>query len=362
MKLSFFGDISLYNIDYDNFRFCNNLKQLLDESDVNIGNLECPLTLNQEKDASLAVTMFADQNALGILEKFDIFSLANNHIRDFKDQGISDTLQVLQNSGFPYFGVGMTQKEALVPHLLKEGDFKIAFIGTTRFANTNGTYLGTGNDSSTLIIKQIKELKLQGYFVCIFPHWGYEYVRIPSPRERKLAHRWIDAGADIIIGSHPHIYQTIETYKGKTIVYSLGNFIFHSSVFDGLSYIPNDPRLKESFAISIDIDNNFNYSTNIHGYKTSDNEVVLYSAEENKKLIDDVMSISMVHNESSCKYLKKYYLQAYEISQQNKKVRTQYQSYESKPLIEKIKVFKNANLQDIKNRLAGMIISIFGLK
>lgn len=361
MKLAFFGDISLYNIDSENFRFCPNLKQLLAESDMNIGNLECPITLNLEKDTSLAVTMYADQNALYILEKFNCFSLANNHVRDFKDKGITDTLEVLQNRGFKYFGVGKSPKEALAPLIIEKGNFMLAFIGATRFANANGSNLGTGNDNSQIIIKQIKQLKLQGYFICILPHWGYEYVRIPSPRERRLAHRWIDAGADIIIGSHPHIYQTIEIYKGKTIVYSLGNFIFHSSVFEGLSYIPNDPRLNESYAITLDIDNNLNYSISISGYKTTDNEVVLYPEEENNKLIHDVNSISLIHKESNWKYLKKYYLQAFEISSQNKKVRTKFQNYEYKTIFEKIKLFKNANFQDIKNRLAGIIISFFRL-
>jgi hypothetical protein len=358
MKLSIFGDISLYNINHNQFRFCGNLHQLLNESDLNVGNLECPITLNQEKDDSLAVTMYAYGESLSILDKFDVFSLANNHIRDFKDQGVTDTFIVLQKIGFHYFGVGMMQKEALAPYLMEQGDFKIAFIGATRFANTSGSFLGTGNDSSSIISQQIKKLKQNGYFVAIFPHWGYEYVRIPSPRERNLAHHWIDAGADIVVGSHPHIYQTIEEYKGKRIVYSLGNFIFHSSVFDGLSYISNDPRLQESFVLSVDIEKDYSYKTATHGYRTTDDGVVLHSKLENDKLIEEITELSKVMLLPKTKYLKAYYRQAYEISKQNAKVRNEFQNYEQQTLMQKIRFYRNANIQDVKNKLAGLVYSL----
>lgn len=359
MKVSFFGDISLYNINYNNFRFCNNLNQLLDESDLNIGNLECPVTISQEKDDKLAVTMFTNKEALGILEKFNVFSLANNHIRDFKDQGISDTLKTLQKAGFHYFGIGISESQALEPFLFEKDVYKLAFIGATRFANTNGSFLGTGNDSNPLIIKQIKLFKNQGFFVVIFPHWGYEYVRIPSPRERKIAHRWIDAGADIVIGSHPHIYQTIENYKGKTIIYSLGNFIFHSSVFEGLSYIPEDPRLNESFIVSVDIEMDYSYKTTIHGYRMSNDGIVLHGEVENNKLIKEIENVSKTMSLSKIEYFKAYYRQAYEISKQNAKVRYEYQNFSRLKLIDKLKLFRNANCQDVKNRLFGVYLRHF---
>jgi hypothetical protein len=362
MKLSFFGDMSLYNIDHTNFHFCENLHQLLDHSDLNIGNLECPLTLYEDKDDSLPVTMNADSKALRILDKFDIFSLANNHIRDFKDQGITDTLDELKKTGFKYFGVGKIQKEALAPYIFEKEDFKLALIGATRYANTNGSTIGTGNDNSSHITRQIKQQKREGCFVAVFPHWGYEYVRIPSPRERKLARKWIDAGADIVIGSHPHIYQTIETYKGKTIVYSLGNFIFHSSVFDGLSYVQNDPRLNEGIAVSINIEKNYRYSISIHGFKTYDESVTLLSKKENDTLVEEISRISAIHKKSVWAYKKAFYLQTIEISEQNKKVRSNYQGYEKMSLIEKIMIYRNANIQDVKNRIAGLILSTLKIK
>jgi hypothetical protein len=357
MKINFFGDISLYKIDYENFKFSDNLLAFLETSDFNVGNLECPITSAKDKDDSLAVTMYADSKALNILDKFSVFSLANNHIRDFKDQGINETINVLKKFRFPYFGIGSTQKQALAPYLIEKLDCRIALIGATRFANTNGSYLGTGNDGNSLIIKQIKELKHLGYFVAILPHWGYEYVRIPSPRERKLAHRWIDAGADIVVGSHSHIYQTIEEYKGKTIIYSLGNFIFHSSVFNGLSYIPNDPRLTESFYVSVIIEKNYSYKTKILGYRTTDNGVTLYGEKENSKLLKEIEEVSHIMYQSKIEYLKAYYKQTQEISQQNAKVRSDFQNYNQQSLIQKIKFYRNANMQDIKNRLGGLFLS-----
>jgi hypothetical protein len=359
MKLSFFGDISLFNIDSAQFRFCQSFENLLNESDFNIGNLECPITDNVNKEARQAVHMHASVNSLNLLKPFQIVSLSNNHIRDFQKEGITDTINALKEFNIRYFGIGKTQEEAVKPLLIEKDGFKIALLGATRYANAsenNGG--GTAKDSFYLIGKQIKKLKKDGCFVIPYFHWGYEYVRIPSPRERKLAHQCIDAGADIIIGSHPHIYQGIEEYRGKKIVYSLGNFIFHSSVFDGLAPIQNDPRLNESFFITIEISKDFSYKTSIYGYKTEDRRITLYSEKENEILIRDVNKISNVFNSKRWTYLKAYYEQTYEISKQNIKVRKDFQAIDKLSLREKIKIYKTANIQDLKNRIAGLVLPV----
>lgn len=359
MKLSFFGDISLANINAQNLTFCDRLNQLLSESDINIANLECPITTKKKKDDLLAVTMSAPDVSLDLLKDFDLFSLANNHIKDYLNAGLEDTIRAIETRNKLYFGIGKSQSEALEPCYIEKEGFKFAFIGATRWTNSRGADWGTGNDGNPIILSRIEKLKKKGYFVILFFHWGYEYVRIPSARERKIAHRCIDRGADIVIGSHPHIYQTIETYKGKTIVYSLGNFIFHSSIFDRLSYIPNDPRLNESYVVSIDIAKDHNYSIEINGYRTNDRKVVLYSQEDNVRLKKELDQISQVHYGSKWEYLKKYYNQTYEISQQSIKVRKKYLNYNNLSMWEKIKSFKNPNMQDLKNRIGGIIISYF---
>ena len=358
MKLSFYGDASLFNIDVERFQFCHPFVKLLNESDLNILNLECPITNHSNKEALQPVNMRAPYTSLELLKLFQIVSLSNNHIRDFKEEGIRDTEIALKEFKIEYFGVGKTQEEAIKPLIIEKDGVKIAFLGATRYANAdrdNGG--GTAKDSFNLIGKQIKRLKKEDCFVIPYFHWGYEYVRIPSPRERKLAHRCIDAGADIIIGSHPHVYQGIENYHGKKIIYSLGNFIFHSSVFAGLSPIQDDPRLHESFFITIDIRKDFSYSTNIYGYNTKDTGLTLYSEKENEVLIQNINEISDVFKRTYWDYLKSYYKQTYEISKHNIKVRKDFQTIDKLSISEKIRIYKTANIQDFKNRVAGLVIT-----
>jgi hypothetical protein len=359
MRLNFFGDISLFNIDYSSFKYCNGFSELVDSADFNIGNMECPITNIDFKEENQAINMSAAKESIHLLKPFQIVSLANNHVRDFKEQGIIDTISVLEENNIKYFGVGKTQKEAIEALLIEKDGYKLAFFGATRYANASPEKgLGTAKDSFSLMKKHIKQLKKEGYFVIPYFHWGYEYVRIPSPKERKLAHKCIDAGADIVIGSHPHIYQGIEEYKGKTIVYSLGNFVFHSSVFDGLAPIDNDPRLNESFAFAIKINKDFSYKTEIHGYLTKDAGISFYDIEKNEKLIEEVKEPSQILKASKIKYLRAYYNQAYEISKQNIKVRKKYQNIDKQSFKNKLLIYKTANIQDIKNKIAAIFLSI----
>lgn len=358
MKISFFGDASLYNIDYSNFKYCNKFHDLTKSTDFNIVNLECPITNIIEKEENQAVNMASPEESVSLLKPFNIVSLANNHIRDYKTKGIVDTLNVLNKNEIKYFGIGENQKDAIKPLLIEKDGYKLAFFGATRYANASlEKGLGTAKDSFLLMKKQIKQLKKEGYFVVPYFHWGYEYVRIPSPKERRLAHKCIDAGADVVIGSHPHIYQGIEEYKGKTIVYSLGNFIFHSSVFKGLAPVEDDPRLNESFVFSITINKDLSYKTEIYGYETNDHGIVFYDQKNNNSLIKEVEKISEIFKASKMSYLKAYYNQAYDISKQNIKVRKEYQSIDKQSFKNKLLIYKTANMQDIKNRIAGVLLS-----
>lgn len=361
MKLNFFGDISPYNIDPKRFRFDRQFEELTQNADFNIGNLECPISEHTEKEAHQVMYMAALPESLTMLEPFDILSLANNHIRDFGTRGLLDTIDALKHRNFQYFGAGQTVNEAIAPALVEKDGMRMAIFGATRYANAtaeNGG--GTAPDALPLLKKQIKKLKREGYFVVLYLHWGYEYVRIPSPRERRIAHRCIDAGADLILGAHPHIYQGIETYKGKTIAYSLGNFIFHSSVYELLSPLEDKSPMRESFAISVDIKNDMTYDTKIHGYTLSDTEVHFYDTERNTELIHEVNAVSELLRQSWWKYLKAYYRQAYDISEQNIKMRRDFQNAAQLGFGEKLKLYLQANRQDLKNRVAHLVIKMLG--
>ncbi len=361
MKLSFFGDTSLFKIDSESFTLCDRFSALTNQSDFNIANLECPITESDHKEDHQVMYMAAPEESLDLLRPFDVLSLANNHIRDFGARGVHDTIAVLNRLDFQHFGAGKTTEEALHPAVVEKNGKRIVFIGATRYANaTAENRAGTAPDSIGVLKKQIKKYKREGCFVVLYLHWGYEYVRIPSPRERNIAHRCIDAGADLIVGAHPHIYQGIEKYKGKTIAYSLGNFIFHSSVYELLSPLEDKSPMRESFVISLDIADDHSYDCQIHGYQLSDSGVRFYDKERNANLIKEVNAVSEILQQSRWKYLKAYYRQAYDISEQNIKMRRDFQRAGNMRFSEKIKLYLQANRKDLKNRLEHLVMKIFG--
>ena len=140
----------------------------------------------------------------------DIANLANNHIDNYGQEGIDQTLQILKENRIDYIGLDNI--------LIKEiKGVKIAFLGF----NFVG---GLGN--SQQVAGQVKQAKNLANLVIVSFHWGDEYVFEPNDLQIELAHLAIDNDADLIIGHHPHVVQTIEEYKGKLIVYSHGNFIF----------------------------------------------------------------------------------------------------------------------------------------
>jgi hypothetical protein len=355
MIINFFGDIALHNIDYKNFRLSAELKKLLAEGDLNVGNFECPITESSSKIINHPVHLKCSAESLKIVEGFHAFSLANNHLLDYGAGGVRDTLKHLQERKFDSFGGGGDQAEASMPLVKTVGGIKVALIGATRFAYANKNTPGAARDSRRRIKKTVKKLKRENCFVVIYFHWGYEYVPYPAPRERRMAHKCIDFGADLIVGSHPHIMQGFELYKHKYIFYSLGNFIFDPQVFDGLSYRENDPRLFRAFALRLHLNANREYTFQILPYQTSGHGVELLNEIEKEKLLKELDTISIIFNESYFTYLKKYFRYAAEISSQNRKIRHDYTLKDKRDLWSVIRTYARANYQDVLNRIVGAL-------
>jgi len=183
-----------------------------------VGNLEGTITDNQsisEKDPSMLKFTFASTFA-ELLKKlnFTTLSLANNHALDFGGDGYRQTEYYLGDVGIKYFGSPINDYNLSVNTFIYGKT--ICFVGYHD--------LFTFNQES--VIGEIKKIKNSCNYVILLTHWGIEYSKTPSDRQRELAHGFIDAGADLIIGSHPHVVQPVEIYNNKAIFYSLGNFIF----------------------------------------------------------------------------------------------------------------------------------------
>jgi len=145
----------------------------------------------------------------------DVVSLANNHSDNFGLTGLEQTENFLLNSGINYFGHPHHEYGSVYTHKTKTGN--IHFIGF------NETF-GSLNDKEA---QQVIELFDQEEdFVVVSAHWGDEYEPLSNGSQQKLARSFVDSGADVVIGHHPHVIQEVEIYKNKPIFYSLGNFIF----------------------------------------------------------------------------------------------------------------------------------------
>lgn len=157
-----------------------------------------------------------------------IVNAANNHIADFGLSGVYDTMRHLDSVGIGYVGIGKNLEEARRPVILERKGWRIGFLGyhgNGRFSATT-TRAGVAPRVERYIVDDIQKLKPQVDFLVVHFHWGTELAEHPDPEQIRLAHRVVEAGADLIIGHHPHVLQGIERYHGATIAYSLGNFVF----------------------------------------------------------------------------------------------------------------------------------------
>ena len=193
--------------------FFENVKSVFEEDDLTIVNFEGTLTdSTTREDKQFAFK--ADKSYAEILTDgfVEAANLANNHSKDYGEQSYNDTMDALDEAGITNFGYDRVA-------IKKVKGIKVGLVGTYVLADGLGV-----KDSME---KNIQDLKDEGAQVIIASfHWGEEKAEYPNDVQVELAHAAIDAGADLVLGHHPHVLQGIETYKGINIVYSLGNFCF----------------------------------------------------------------------------------------------------------------------------------------
>lgn len=193
------------------------VKNLFEGSDLVLVNLEGPFTDFPPRNLHPQNLIFTfDPSLVPVLKKlgFNLFSLANNHTLNFGEEGLVQTKKYLKQNKIDYFG-DQVNREPL--SLIKEvKGIKIAFVGWNSLAGTD----------LKRVTEEIKNLRQKADFVVVFVHWGNEYQKTFSKSQQKESHLFIEAGADVVFGSHPHVVQSVEEYRGKKIFYSLGNFLF----------------------------------------------------------------------------------------------------------------------------------------
>jgi len=196
------------------------ISSLLRSHDIVIANLEGPITTfasvsqgTQPLEQNNYIFTFSPE-ITGALTKENIHlvSLANNHVFNFGNRGLSQTKQYLSDAGIAYFGEPFSQTY----HIEDIHGTRIGFVGFNEF-------FPPAKDD---ILQTVSNLATSTNFIVVFTHWGYEYTPEPNTYQQAVAREFIDAGADFVVGGHPHVIQTHEVYNGKEIYYSLGNLVF----------------------------------------------------------------------------------------------------------------------------------------
>ena len=198
-----------YGADY----FLQNVKSIFSADDLTIANFEGALTDSDEReDKTFAFKAPASYASILTSGSVEAVNTANNHSHDYGDQGFNDTLTALDNAGIVHFGYDETA-------IMEVKGVKIGLVGIYE--------LYDHLDREQQLKDNIAKVKADGaQLIVVIFHWGNETETVPDSNQTTLGRMAIDQGADLVCGHHPHVLQGIETYKGKNIVYSLGNFCF----------------------------------------------------------------------------------------------------------------------------------------
>ncbi len=210
------------------------IARIMDEGDLNIGNLEGPITAHATPYVEKKYLLRMEPPVAAALKAAGIHAvaLANNHAMDQGPAGLADTLEALTAAGVGFSGAGADISKARQAAWLEVKGTTVALLSYSltfpKEFYANHERAGTAFGHEAHVIEDVAAARQQAGLVIVAFHWGAELMEEPKPYQRTLAHCAIDAGADLIVGHHPHVLQGIEIYKQRPIFYSLGNFIFSS--------------------------------------------------------------------------------------------------------------------------------------
>lgn len=295
------GDLYVkYDVSID-----QNIIDLFQSVDFSILNLEAPILIDNSgiyAKKKSGPSLSQKENAIHILNKLDVKYVggANNHIMDYGFRGLKATKQILNENKIYYAGVGDTLREAQSPFFVS--DISVICAGEDEFGATEGNYPGYYSLYSENILSQIVDLKSQNKFVIIFAHGGGEETPLPSRYILNRYKQFIDTGADLIIGHHPHVPRGYEEYNNKFIFYSLGNFIhdsFSKSLGVLLKIIIKNTTLQNFEIIPIIVQNHSIQLCNTH-------ELNDYMSLCNKVLQDNLL-LETIYQEQAHYMYESYY-------------------------------------------------------
>lgn len=246
ITLSFVGDVSLAdNWDimpkYDERKIGiygvldEEVLSIMNNADIMVANNEFTLS-NRGTRLNKAYTFKGDPKRASIYKEMgvDLVSLANNHIYDYGHDAFIDTLNTLKSQDIAFVGAGNNIEEAKKPYYYIINGYKIAFLNATRAEKNIITPEATENKEGvfrcydpSLFIEEIQKAKQESDYVVALIHWGKEQSHTLEQVQIDTGKKYIDAGADVLVGSHAHVLQGMEIYNEKLIAYNLGDFLFN---------------------------------------------------------------------------------------------------------------------------------------
>jgi poly-gamma-glutamate synthesis protein (capsule biosynthesis protein) len=233
------GDVSLDPSQIPAFRIhgygwaWSGLDGLFNRDDLTMVNLECPVTDILDPEPK-AFTFRCDPQALPAARRagVDVVSQANNHAYDQGPAGLVDSLDAIRAAGLASVGAGADQSEALRVARVEIHGWTIAVVGINQVLDPLDQVAGPDKPGTAaghdfrLALRAVRDSAASSDLVFVMIHWGVELESRHGANQARQAHRMIDAGADVIFGSHPHRLQPMETYRDRPIFYSLGNFVW----------------------------------------------------------------------------------------------------------------------------------------
>lgn len=243
LSLAAVGDVFLGSLPENTM---DKVLPILGEHDLRFCVLEGPVSDRGEDWPGKMSVHRSGTSTMAAVKKagFDVVTVANNHILDLQRDAFLDTLELLDENGIKYVGGGTDIVSARKPVIIEKKGCRIAFLGYASFyprgfqatetrpgiaqVRANPLYPPPHMDEEDVehVLSNIKQTKEQADVVAVAYHWGISHTRTLTTYQKALAHLSVDAGADLVLGGHPHILQGIEVYKGKVICYSFGNFVF----------------------------------------------------------------------------------------------------------------------------------------
>lgn len=271
--------------------FSEDLIATMNQADICMVNNEFTYTRRGAPTEGKTYTFRATPDSVKVMEQLgvDIVSLANNHAMDYGEQSLYDTMYTLECAGIPYVGAGKNIEEASHPVYYIVNDIKIAFVAATQIEQSDSpdTRGATENSAGVYrcwkddrVLETLQQAKQNSDFVVFYIHWGSESTTELNWGQTTYVKQYVDAGADLIIGDHPHVLQGIELVDGVPVIYSVGNFWFNSKTRDTclIRCIVNQEGLKS-----------FQFIPCLQ----SDCKTIMLEGEEKERVIQYENSISM---------------------------------------------------------------------